>query len=505
MLALGTIPQLALFDGIDGYASVHTVMEAFSFAVCALIFGSGWYAGDGDRSGMMGFLSAAFLAVGLLDLGHVLTFGSMPAFFGKSSGDKTIFFWLAARYIGAIALLVIALSRPHWHISELQRFAFLFAALAIVAAIYWIAIGRPDLLPSLYVEGRGLTAAKIWAEYLVVAIHVLTAILLVLRGPRVAILSVAPLLAAVIVLALSELAFTLYNTGYDNYNVIGHVYKVIGFALIFRVVFVAAVTEPYRKSVESERLYRQLSDGAPDAIFMLARDGTILSANPSVERLTGRTQGEVHGVPIASLIAPYQSTTFVERLTTARQGGTSPMLADFVRNNGTIANAEISVSWLDQERCLAIARDVTERLRSEAELRLSREHLALAQRIGQIGSVEVDVELQKTRWSDELFAILGLNPATAPPTFETHLAATHPDDRAKLIDARNRVRAGEDIGPVELRMVRPNGEIGGCFADRNWWLAKAWKNGRWSRRSKTSPTTSGSPRRSNTARACCAK
>lgn len=459
MVLFAATPEFALFDSIENYTSIHTVMEAFSFAVCALIFGSGWYSAGDDRSGMMALLSAAFLAVGLLDLGHVLTFGGMPRFFGPSTGDKTIFFWLAARYVGAIALLAIALSRKHWRISEPQRFAFLLSALVLVVAAYWLVVVRPDLLPPLYIEGHGLTSTKIWAEYLVVALHVATAALLALRGRRVAFFSVAPLLAAAIVLAASEMAFTLYRTGFDNYNVIGHIYKVIGFALIYRAVFVDAVTEPYRRRTESERRYRRLSDSAPDGIFTLAQDGAILSANPSAERMTGCGQSKLLGRQLASLMTPRHASAFSNWLAAARIGDADPILVDLATGDGKTTNAEISVRWLDDEHYLAIARDVTERLRSEAELRLSREHLALAQHIGHIGSIEVEIGSQMLRWSDEMFEILGLDPATAAPSFETHLAATFPDDRAKLIEARDRDHSGMGTEPVELRIIRPNGEL----------------------------------------------
>ena len=346
MFVVGAPRELQLFHDIDSYASPHTIMVSFSMMVCALVFASGWYTASGDRSGVMTFLSTAFLAVGLLDLGHLLSFGGMPVFVTPAGGDKTLTFWLAARYVGGVGLLVVALAPRRWTTTTVQTYGFLGASLALVALTYWMILFRPQDLPRFFIEGRGLTPLKIWGEYGVVALHVLTAVVLVIRGQRNAPLSVPPLLAAMIVLSASEVAFTLYRTGFDNFNVTGHVYKIIGFALIYRVVFVDAVSEPFRL-----------------------------------------------------------------------------------------------------------------RAASEAALRLSQEHMARAQHIGHIGSAENDSETGILRWSDELYAILGLAPNAIPPSVAGFSARVHPDDRAKFEQAADRDLRGDGAEPTEIRVVRPNGEI----------------------------------------------
>ncbi len=110
--------------------------------------------------------------------------------------------------------------------------------------------------------------------------------------------------------------------------------------------------------------------------------------------------------------------------------------------------------------------DITDRRRAEADLR-QREaelhrlstHLARAQRTAQFGSIEQDLETGEAIWSQGLYAILGLDPATVAPTFENHLQVTHPDDRALLLDQRKRSMAGEATGPVEIRVIRPDGTV----------------------------------------------
>ncbi|MGH6795828.1 MAG: diguanylate cyclase domain-containing protein, partial [Methylocella sp.] len=67
----------------------------------------------------------------------------------------------------------------------------------------------------------------------------------------------------------------------------------------------------------------------------------------------------------------------------------------------------------------------------EAEqLRRSEDHLARAQRIAQIGSIEQDLRTGVIEWSGETYRIFGLDPNLPAPSGEAFLALVHPDDRA---------------------------------------------------------------------------
>jgi sigma-B regulation protein RsbU (phosphoserine phosphatase) len=51
----------------------------------------------------------------------------------------------------------------------------------------------------------------------------------------------------------SELSFTLYSNVYDTYNLLGHIYKIIAYYLIFKAKFVLNVQKPYLALHETER------------------------------------------------------------------------------------------------------------------------------------------------------------------------------------------------------------------------------------------------------------
>jgi PAS domain S-box-containing protein len=67
--------------------------------------------------------------------------------------------------------------------------------------------------------------------------------------------------------------------------------------------------------------------------------------------------------------------------------------------------------------------------KTNRELQTSREQLAEAQQVAQVGSWEWDVARNILTWSDELCRIYGLNPGNGPLTYEIFLEYVHPDDR----------------------------------------------------------------------------
>ena len=100
--------------------------------------------------------------------------------------------------------------------------------------------------------------------------------------------------------------------------------------------------------------------------------------------------------------------------------------------------------------------------RRDEQLRISREHLALAQRIGKIGSIEVDIPTDTAIFSDEIYRLFGL-PSGSAPSFERFLTAIHPDDRADIIADRHALARGETRAPREYRVVHPDGKVRWVF------------------------------------------
>ncbi|MEI7847364.1 MAG: PAS domain S-box protein, partial [Chloroflexota bacterium] len=77
-----------------------------------------------------------------------------------------------------------------------------------------------------------------------------------------------------------------------------------------------------------------------------------------------------------------------------------------------------------------------DRKQAEEHLRLSQTSLEMAQTVGQMGSWDLDLELGHGYWSNEMYHLMGRNPAAGVPDFSEFLKLIHPEDRRTLLDAQ---------------------------------------------------------------------
>lgn len=249
LAALWLAPPLQILQGIDLMPLwLHTFAETFAIVVAMLIFAVGWHNHGKDSPGNILILSCAFLAAGLIDFAHLLSYKGMPDFVTPSGGEKGINFWLAARFAAALGLLAAALRpwRPLAH--PWTRHFLLLGALAFTALVYWLGLFHQALWPRTFIEGQGLTPFKIVAEYTLIAIMLVSATAFYLQSKQAHVHNAPDLFAAVVITILSELCFTLYSDATDGLNLLGHIYKVVAYAFLYRAIFISTVREPFLRA-----------------------------------------------------------------------------------------------------------------------------------------------------------------------------------------------------------------------------------------------------------------
>lgn len=103
--------------------------------------------------------------------------------------------------------------------------------------------------------------------------------------------------------------------------------------------------------------------------------------------------------------------------------------------------------------------DVTERIQAEEKLRRSEANLALAQKIGQIGSWEMNLITGEIYWSDQQFRQCGLEPKGQVPSLNEFVEMIHPEDRDRIREElKIAFKTGQPIDH-EFRLVLLDGEI----------------------------------------------
>lgn len=283
------------------HVNLHTVLEFIGMSIALMVFSLTWAVRQERRSSIYGFLGAIFLAVALVDLAHTLSFPGMPEFHGASSPDRTVFFWLAGRTLLLLGLLVAALM-PYRQWPLRAYLGMYLGALLLTAAIWRIGLDSLDLVPPLFVPGRGLTPVKIGYEYALFAGFGLVALLLARRARRKQDEDTAWLAAATWVLALAELFFATFVTMGDIYNVAGHVFRLSAYLMIYRALFVSGVRAPYRelaaereKVAEFEQRWKFAIEGSAQGVWDWDPRTNKIYFSPQGKRMFGLSDEEVIG------------------------------------------------------------------------------------------------------------------------------------------------------------------------------------------------------------------
>jgi two-component system cell cycle sensor histidine kinase/response regulator CckA len=113
---------------------------------------------------------------------------------------------------------------------------------------------------------------------------------------------------------------------------------------------------------------------------------------------------------------------------------------------------------LQQANC-SLGREVAERRRTEQQLRDTQNFLVHAQRIGNVGSWEMETGTNRLSWSEETFRIFGRDPKGFLPTNEAFFDSVHPEDQERVRAASDAALANDTRYEIEHRILRPDGSI----------------------------------------------
>ncbi|MFZ2445265.1 MAG: MASE3 domain-containing protein [Syntrophobacteraceae bacterium] len=247
--------QLDKSMDISSYLVFHNAAEFFSIMVSLCVFSVGWFTYDQSRDRHALFLGTAFLAVGLIDFMHTLSNVAMPAFITPNSTNKSTQYWIAARLLDSSAFLISAFIYPGTKSRWLSKTTLLAAVLSFTGLLFIGVTFFPSLMPATAVQGVGLTPLKRIAECVIIFLLIAAFAAYWKRMAKTGERHLVYYLAAFIIGIFSEAVFASYKMGFDTYNVLGHVYKIVAFSLIYKGIFSTSVTIPYvRLSDANEQL-----------------------------------------------------------------------------------------------------------------------------------------------------------------------------------------------------------------------------------------------------------
>ena len=226
--------------------------------------------------------------------------------------------------------------------------------------------------------------------------------------------------------------------------------------------------------------YELLSAHIRDIIFFIRReDGRILEANNAATKAYGYSREELLQMTVYDLRESGMQSLIYDQMAQADIDGGILFETVHRRKDGDTFPVEVSSQGATiggMHTLISVVRDISKRKDAERALRESQADLKHAQAVAQIGSWRLDVRRNELRWSDETHRIFGIPKETAM-TYESFLAAVHPEDRqyvdrhwqtslqGKPYDIEHRILVGDTVKWVheraELEFEKGDALIGG--------------------------------------------
>ncbi len=120
---------------------------------------------------------------------------------------------------------------------------------------------------------------------------------------------------------------------------------------------------------KSEEKYRLLIEHASDAIYVVDLNGDITDVNESMCTMTGYSREELLKLNVEALVDPEELK--VDPIKHGPRTGVGATVRErrFIRKDGSLFDAEISVKMFADDKVLIMARDITDRKKMEAGLK----------------------------------------------------------------------------------------------------------------------------------------
>lgn len=221
-----------------------------------------------------------------------------------------------------------------------------------------------------------------------------------------------------------------------------------------------------RQKFSYETRLRTVFGTIQDLIWLKDPEGVYLACNPMFGRFFGADESEIIGKTDYDFVDKEIADFFREKDRLAMALGKPSVNEEWITfaDDGHRALVEtVKTPMLDENGkligVLGVARDITERKRSEEELRKTQSNLVTAQRLAAIGSWEWNIQNDIANWSDETYRIFGFGKNELKAHRENFLDMVHTEDRPRVDQALSDALNGTKKYDIEYRIQLDDGTV----------------------------------------------
>ncbi len=213
---------------------------------------------------------------------------------------------------------------------------------------------------------------------------------------------------------------------------------------------------------QERALLRALIDSIPDLIFFKDRDSVFLGCNKAFEEKMGVSQDSIPGKTDYDLvpreIAEFYREKDIELLASGVPQRTEEWIPFKDGSGGFFETLKTPYFGPNGESLglIGVSRDITERRRSEEQLRAALDRMELAAKSARAGIWELDLVADQAIWDDQMFALFGLSREKAAAGIDRWFRQMHAEDLPLCEALIAELHAGRDAFDIEFRIFRAN-------------------------------------------------
>ena len=278
------LASLLIFISFFNFLLFHSLAEFFAIAIGILTCVVAWNMYPFTRNNYLMYLGGGYFWVALLDLLHLLSYEGMGVI-PDGGSNMTVQYWVGTRYMEALLLLSAPWFLTH-SFSRTRSFIFFGVVTSVIVLLVYLKI-----FPEGFIPGKGLTTFKIYSEYTIIFLLALSIYYLYRKRKYLDQRIVNVLIVSIVLTMCAELAFTFYVSVYGISNLIGHIFKLFSFWLIFQAIIRTTLEEPFLVMSRGAKTH----DAIPDAVIVVDEKGIIHDANNAASSLANIESSELIG------------------------------------------------------------------------------------------------------------------------------------------------------------------------------------------------------------------
>lgn len=222
-----------------------------------------------------------------------------------------------------------------------------------------------------------------------------------------------------------------------------------------------ALQESYQQQQRILNGLQQALSASSDMICIINENCEFVMVSDTISQLLGYTSKEVMSKKFIDFVAEEDKPITRKIADEVLEGKT---VFDFVnhykRKDGTLIPIIWTAKWLPEDRMMyCIARNGTEKMRTEQALAQSQAQLSYAQKIAKMGSWNWDIRNRTWSCSDEIYHLLGIEKNDQVNMQKILFDHIHPDDLQLAIKARDEaLQKGKPVD-IEHRIIKEDGQV----------------------------------------------